>query len=199
MIISFIGSFSTGKTTLCNHLKQQLGNGWSYFDDYYRCTSLKLGYQSPRKAVLEAPDIRQITSTAMTASALGAMLQWIESVEHHGIIDTGLPSILSFHRYWLGVCGCPISPYVIRMAKEVMKKVDAYVYLPTGQLPLEDDGLRTIDPEFQRIIDKEIKLTCEDLGIPETAILEIPEEDLALRMKKCENLINTLQQQTQTR
>lgn len=111
MIISMIGSHGTGKTTLCNSLIAKLGSEWSVFEDYYRKTVQQLSYKTPREAVLENQAISQISSTAMAGAAFGAMFEWLQSIEGHGIIDTGPPSILAYHRYWLKVCDTPISPY----------------------------------------------------------------------------------------
>ncbi|WP_067515918.1 ATP/GTP-binding protein [Endozoicomonas ascidiicola] len=193
MIISLIGASSTGKTTLSSALKQNLGSEWSVFDDYYRQTALKLGYQSPREAILESSDSRQFASTAMTASALGAMLQWCENLDGgHGIIDTGLPSILSFHQYWLNVCDSPISPYTLRLAQAIAKKIDAYIYLPIDVLPIENDGLRSTDSGFQKEIDQWIAHCQSELQIPESSVLRIEGGDLGERVEKCMNLISTL-------
>nr|MDT0253935.1 AAA family ATPase [Endozoicomonas sp.] len=129
MIIAMIGSHGTGKTTLCNSLITKLGSEWSVFDDYYRKTAQQLSYRTPREAILENQAISQISSAAMTGAAFGAMSEWLESIKGHGIIDTGPPSLLAYHRYWLKVRDTPISPYMLRLAKTISHKIDAFCYL----------------------------------------------------------------------
>ncbi|WP_419534007.1 AAA family ATPase [Endozoicomonas sp.] len=191
MIISLIGSHGTGKTTLCNSLVKELGGEWSVFSDYYRKIAKQLHYKTPRDAVLEDQAIRQVTSTAMAGSALGAMLEWIENLKGHGIIDAGPPSLLAYHRYWLKACDTPISPYMLRLAKTISQKIDAYCYLPTGKIELENDGIRSGDVIFQKDIDQWVLCNRVDLGISEKKVLMIESTAIDKRTDECIQMIQS--------
>ncbi len=192
MIISMIGSHGTGKTTLCNSLITKLGNEWSIFDDYYRKTAQQLRYKTPREAVLENQAISQISSTAMAGAAFGAMLEWLESIEGHGIIDTGPPSILAYHRYWLKVCDTPISPYMLRLAKTISQKIDAFCYLPMGKIALENDGIRSNDTIFQKDIDQWVLCNNTDLKVHENKVLMVESTEIDERTEECIKMIRSL-------
>ncbi|USE36897.1 AAA family ATPase [Endozoicomonas sp. SCSIO W0465] len=191
MIISLIGSHGTGKTMLCNALVKALGSEWSVFSDYYRKIAKLLHYKTPRDALLEDRTIRQVTSTAMAGSALGAMLEWIENLKGHGIIDTGPPSLLAYHRYWLRVTDTPISPYMLRLAKATSQKIDAYCYLPTGKIALENDGIRSDDVIFQKDIDQWVLCNRVDLGISAQKVLMMESTDIEKRTEECIQMIQS--------
>lgn len=192
MIISIIGSHGTGKTTLGNSLIAKLGNEWSVFDDYYRKTAQQLSYKTPQDAVLENQAISQISSTAMAGAAFGAMFEWLESIEGHGIIDTGPPSILAYHRYWLKVCDTPISPYMLRLAKTISQKIDAFCYLPMGKITLENDGIRSTDTIFQKDIDQWVLCNNTDLEVHESKVLMVESTEIDERTEECIKMISSL-------
>lgn len=191
MIISLIGSHGTGKTTLCNALVKELGSEWSVFTDYYRKIAKHLKYKTPRDAIVEDQAIRQVTSTAMAGSALGAMLEWTENLQGHGIIDAGHPSLLAYHRYWLKECETPISPYILKLANAISLKIDAYCYLPTGKFELESDGIRSDDVIFQKDIDQWVLCNTVDPGISEKKILMMESNDIEKRTDECIQMIQS--------
>ena len=177
------------KQRSANSLVKALGSEWSVFSDYYRKIARQLRYKTPRDAVVEDPAIRQVTSTAMTGSALGAMLEWTENLKGHGIIDTGPPSLLAYHRYWLKACDTPISPYMLKLANAISQKIDAYCYLPTGKIELESDGIRSDDVIFQKDIDQWVLCNSADPGISEKKILTMESTDLEKRTDECLQMI----------
>ncbi|WP_422490137.1 AAA family ATPase [Endozoicomonas sp. ALE010] len=191
MIIALIGSHGTGKTTLCNALVKELGSEWSLFSDYYRKIAKHLKYKTPRDAIVEDQAIRQVTSTAMAGSALGAMLEWTDNLQGHGIIDTGPPSLLAYHRYWLKICETPISPYMLKLANAISQKIDAYCYLPTGKFALESDGIRSDDIIFQKDIDQWVLCNTVDPGISEKKILMMESTDIEKRTDECIQMIQS--------
>lgn len=74
---------------------------------------------------------------------------------------------------------------VLRMAKPQIEKYDLILYLPSGQFPIEDDGLRTTSVEFQEQVDSQIKVILSSLDLKYQPILGTPDE----RIRKVQKLI----------
>ncbi len=56
----------------------------------------------------------------------------------------------------------------LKVAEKLIKKninYDLVIYLPTGEFPIEDDGLRSLDPEFQKDIDELLVKTMKEMKI----------------------------------
>ncbi|MGY0217839.1 hypothetical protein ACWJJH_10735 [Endozoicomonadaceae bacterium StTr2] len=174
MFIAFEAAHSTGKTTTSSALLQQLNsadNGpdkWILLPDYYRVISIELGYQRPRDIILEHPETN-LTVTAMVASALGAQLQWLEHIREqglHGIIDAGTATMLCYPQHWLEREGQQLPPYILKLAERCSQLIDYFIYLPINTIPLEDDGVRSMDPAFQQTIDQLLQSYLQVLASP---------------------------------
>ena len=176
MLIAFIGSHGTGKTTTCTALHKKLGKNWQVFEDVYRKQTRMLGYKRPREVILNEPN-KHIAVTALAGSALGALNNWCNHKSGDGIIDLGPPAILAYHRYWMKICDTPVSPYLLNLCTFISDRIDLYVYLPTDVIPLVSDNMRNDDPIFQKDIDQWVEVNLNELGVPENKIL-IPESDV---------------------
>ena len=173
MLVAFIGSHGTGKTTTCTALHKQLGKQWPVFEDVYRKQARLLGYKRPRETLLEDNN-KAIAVTAMTGAALGALQEWIQNHKKQGIIDLGPPALLAYHRYWMKICDTSVSPFLLKMCQHISDQIDLYIYLPTEAIPLVSDNMRNDDPIFQKDIDQWVQGNLAELGIPSEKIL-IPE------------------------
>ena len=157
-LIALIGSHSTGKTTLAQDLQAQLGSNCEVYHDYYRDIAIRLGYSKPREAILEDPEKTPEAVSCIASAAAAAQLQWIDSQKSdNAIIDTGIPSLMAYHSYWMDQLQFTPPNLLNRLAKLCAERVELYVYCPVGQIGLEDDGIRNNDPDFQLAIDKFVK------------------------------------------
>ena len=170
MLVTFIGSPGTGKTTTCAALHKQLGKQWPVFDDVYRGQSRQLGYKCPKEAIL-ANSNKAIVTTAMTGAALGALQGWCQKNKKQGLIDLGPPSLLAYHRYWMKICDTPVSPFLLKMCRYISDQIDLYIYLPTEAISLASDNIRSDDPIFQKDIDQWVQGNLAELNIPSEKIL----------------------------
>lgn len=170
MLVAFIGSHGTGKTTTCTALHKQLGKQWPVFDDSYRKQLRLLGYKRPREVVLEH-DNKAIAVTAVAGAALGALREWSQKNKKQGLIDLGPPALLAYHRYWMKLCDAPVSPFLLKMCRYISDQINLYVYLPTNRIPLVSDNMRSDDPIFQKDIDQWIRVNLAELNIPSEKIL----------------------------
>lgn len=171
MLVAFIGSHGTGKTTTCQALNKKLGKEWRLFEDAYRKQAKMLGYKRPREILLNEPNNKHITVTAMAGSALGALHNWSCQKKLNGIIDMGPPVILAYHRYWMKICDTPVSPYLLNLCQFISDQIDLYIYLPTDGIPLISDTMRSDDPIFQKDIDQWVQVNLDELNVPENKIL----------------------------
>lgn len=170
MLVAFIGSHGTGKTTTCTVLHKQLGKQWPVFDNAYRKQSRLLGYKRPKETVHEN-DNKAIAATAMAGTALGALQEWSQKNKKQGLIDLGPPALLAYHRYWMKICDTPVSPFLLKMCQHTSDQIDLYIYLPTEAIPLVSDNVRNDDPIFQKDIDQWVKVNLAELNIPSEKIL----------------------------
>ena len=170
MLIAFIGSHGTGKTTTCYALKKQLGKDWLVFEDSYRKITHQLGYSRPKEALLQEQN-KHIACTAMTAAAFGCLMEWNSGLKDSGMIDVGPPSLLAYHRYWMKICDTPVSSFLLKLCRQLSDQVDYYVYLPANAIPLVEDNMRSDDPIFQKDIDQWVLRNLEELCVPEEKII----------------------------
>lgn len=193
MLISMIGSYGTGKTTLINQLRRQHKTSWPVFNDYFRGTAKTLGYARPRDILLEDSPNKDSTVTAMTSAALGALQQWMDGQPgHNGFIDLGPPSLLAYQRYWLAVCKKTVTPYLLHLCRKVSDQINGYVYLPCHHFPIGKDTMRSADPIFQQDVDQWIKRSLQELEIPEQKILFINSETVEGRVRDVLNWLEKL-------
>ena len=189
MLVAFIGSQGTGKTTTCSALHKQLGKKWPLFEDVYRRQSRLLGYKRPGDTVLENEN-KAIAVTAMAGTALGSLQEWSQNINSQGLIDLGPPALLAYHRYWMKICDTPVSPFLLKMCRYISDQIDLYVYLPTGAIPLVPDNMRSDDPILQKDIDQWIQGNITELNIPARKILIPTEISVEGRVNEILKLIN---------
>ncbi len=181
MFIAFVAAQSTGKTTTATALQKALreaqgkaqGKECALFSDYYRKIGTQLGYERPLDLILEDPAYITETATSMAATALGAQLQFLEQTKGHGVIDVGPLNLMAYPAYRLNLHQQVLPPYIEMLVKECHKLIDWFVYLPLERIPLEDDGVRSDDPQFQRDIDLLIRNYLQKSDIPAEKLLKL--------------------------
>ncbi len=185
MLVAFIGSHGTGKTTTSLAVRKQLGKHWFYYKDVYRSQAELLGYQRPRDILLEDPANKSTTVSAMTGAALGSLFEWCQQPNlKNGLIDLGPTSILAYHRYWMQRCEMPSSPFLFKLCQRISTFISLYIYLPVDVVPLVKDNMRNDDPEFQRDIDQWVKRNIIDLKVSSDKIYVTKEETVEARVRE---------------
>jgi hypothetical protein len=99
------------------------------------------------------------------------------------IADKCLIDILAYARYLFKEE--PEMMSVIERVAEKNMNYDLVLYLPADEFPLEDDGLRSMDVNFQKDIDKEIIKVMYDYNVKYRTL----RGDKEKRFEKAKNLI----------
>lgn len=79
--------------------------------------------------------------------------------------------------------------HAVEMLTPRFKHYDLVLYLPSGEFPIEDDGVRTTDMKFQQAVDQRIRDVLEAHKIPFIKIVGSPEERMAQVKDLFKNLL----------
>lgn len=198
MKIVVLGSHGTGKTTLAKKLYGYLAVNYNL-----NVNSVKLAKRNRQKIVNrpigelrwtylpEAPfEATQKGFTMNEETSLESEL-WIfskqlelEKTSAPWIADKCLIDILAYARYLF-----KNEPELINIFERIVRKnmkYDLVLYLPTGEFPLENDGLRSLDLDFQKNIDNEVLKVMKDYDIKYHRVKGDKEE----RFNKAKRIIN---------
>jgi len=148
MRITIMGSHSTGKTTLAKALAERLNFG--YLHDVVREEAVKKGFV-----------INENTPPEVQLWLL--IRQWeLETTTPEGwVADKSLFDYLVYGRLILKE---KIVKDLIQWFVQQNAKYDFVFYLPI-EFPMEEDGIRSIDPEFREEIDRLLKECLDEFGI----------------------------------
>jgi nicotinamide riboside kinase len=170
MKIAIIGAQGVGKTTLAQQI-----------NEYY-------------------PDLKILPEVARLAKKAGYALDQNAKTETEFWLITKQIELENAESKWVADrCGIDLLAYIHHLFSEESSLIefatktlvprfsnyDLVLYLPGGQFPIEDDGVRTTDIKFQRTIDKRIRDILKKHKIPFIKIIGSPKERLA----KVKNLI----------
>ncbi|OGI93974.1 hypothetical protein A3A03_02995 [Candidatus Nomurabacteria bacterium RIFCSPLOWO2_01_FULL_40_18] len=164
MKIVITGAQGVGKTTLAEQINK-------HYPDF------KILPEAARLAV-EAGYKLDHTATTETELWLIAKQIELESEESKWVADRcGIDLLAYIHHLFSEESS------LIELATKTLvprfRKYDLVLYLPSGEFPIEDDGVRTTDIKFQQAIDQQIKDVLETHKIPFIRIVGSPEERLA--------------------
>jgi nicotinamide riboside kinase len=170
MKIAIIGAQGVGKTTLAEQINKHY------------------------------PDLKILPEAARLAKEAGYILDHNAKTEtEFWLIEKQIELENTGSKWVADRCGIDLLAYIHHLFSEEVSLIefatktlaprfpnyDLVLYLPSGQFPIEDDGLRTTDIKFQRAIDKKIRDILKKHKIPFIKIIGSPEERLA----KVKNLI----------
>jgi len=165
MRITITGSHGTGKTTLVQHLlsylkEQEQKNGFR--------TELNTEEKIEKIFAGRLP-YRFLPETAVQAYRLGLPINEYSSIETEVyIFAKQLEMEMRYADNWIAdKCFVDLLAYAQLLFKhdyalmEILKKIaiprmhkyDKVIYVPTGEFPIEDDGIRSLDPDFQKEVD----------------------------------------------
>ncbi|MEI8361348.1 MAG: ATP-binding protein [bacterium] len=178
MKIVVLGSHGTGKTTLSKRLLGYLRDNYQFtIEKVGRVESLKTTPlqntfgrynwrylpETPFEATQHGFTMNQDTSLESEFWMIGKQLE-LELQSAPWIADKCLIDMLAYARYFF-----QNEPEFLAVIERICKRninYDVVFYLPIGEFSIEDDGLRSLDPGFQRDIDRLIRDIFLELNIP---------------------------------
>jgi GTPase SAR1 family protein len=143
MKIGFCGTMSVGKTTLVNALKEL-----PEFKEYIFATE--------RSKYLRDLGIPLNTDSTIKGQMVFLAERASELMREDIVTDRTVIDVISFTRLSKSI------PHYIcdefeQLATRLISEYDYVFYISPGGVELEDNGVRTIDPEYRMKIDKEIR------------------------------------------
>ncbi|MCK9369542.1 ATP-binding protein [Candidatus Dojkabacteria bacterium] len=166
MRILIIGAQGTGKTTLANDIVS--ANPELKLLPEVARMALAAGFKLDKSADFETELWIALTQIGMEDKA-----------GDNWVADRGLVDLLA---YVINLF--PEDEHLMniiqRMLEKRLKTYDLVIYLPTGEFPLVEDGVRLIDYDFQESIDLAIRQIIDRYGISVVKITGKPKERLSL-------------------
>jgi hypothetical protein len=177
MKIVVLGSHGTGKTTLTKRLYGFLKDSYPMQIESVKTgkeggeyrLSEPVGYlhwtylpEAPFEAVQRGFTMNEDTSLESEIWIIARQLE-LERRPAPWIADKCLIDILAYAKFLFTG-----EPELLKIAERMVQNnacYDLVLYLPTGEFPIEDDGLRSLDSSFQENIDKEIIGIMDNFGI----------------------------------
>ena len=179
MKIGITGSHGTGKTTLSQFIagRGKINDG-----------KFKLLPEAPRQALQLGFPINENTPIETEFWIFAKQLEMEMIAGDNYVADKCFIDLLAYAIYIFGK-----KPEFVNMLREIAenaaKKYDLVIYLPAGEFPIEDDGVRSTNPEFQMAIDELIVKILDDFSIAHTKINGSKEEryQKAVELIKAQN------------
>lgn len=178
MKIVVLGSHGTGKTTLTKRLLGFLRDNYSFSiekvchnapegDRFITDPFGKLHWtylpETPFEATQKGFTMNKDTSLESEFWMIAKQLE-LELQSAPWIADKCLIDMLAYARYFFAN-----EPEFLGVIEKMCKRninYDLVIYLPAGEFPIEDDGLRMTDIGFQMDIDRMIKEIFFEMNIP---------------------------------
>ena len=161
--IVLTGAHGTGKTTVLNMFKE---GGYPVITEVVRKLAREKGIK-----------INEMGDDEAQKMIFNTYLKEFEADEF--VSDRGLTDVMAYTLYLVnkGKCQTGLLESQLNELKnfKVRNSDIAYFYFPI-EFELEDDGVRSIDPEFQRDIDKNLKTILKEAGINYFLVHGTPEE-----------------------
>ncbi len=178
MKIVVLGSHGTGKTTLTKRLLGFLRDNYQFqIEKVSRIEGVKTTPlantfgrmnwvylpETPFEATQHGFTMNQDTSLESEFWMIGKQLE-LELQSAPWIADKCLIDMLAYARFFFKA-----EPEFLAVIERICKRninYDLVFYLPTGEFGIENDGLRSLDPQFQKDIDRIIKDIFMEMNIP---------------------------------
>lgn len=157
MKIAITGSHGTGKTTLSQFIAGKKGG-------------FKLLPEAPRQALQLGFPINENTPLETEFWIFAKQLEMELIAGDNYVADKCFIDLLAYAMYIFAGKADFIN--ILReIARRAVEKYDLVIYLPTGEFPIEDDGVRSLDPKFQEAIDELIREILDNFGVSYTKII----------------------------
>jgi len=152
MKIVVAATHSTGKTTFCKKIAKR--KGYNYIHDIVREEAVKKGFAINENTPPEVQDwliTRQWELEKTTPEPWIADKCLFDYLVYGDLVlkDEGIDKLMK---------------EIIRYFVDKNAKYDIVFYMPP-EIPLEEDGVRSIDPEFQRKVDAHYREVLDERGI----------------------------------
>lgn len=195
MIVACSGSHSTGKSSAVHELAKTLGDSAIVLPDPFREIPNALpGCLNPRQIMYAQGDERAVESvSSLTGIAFGMERESITHALREGkdlIIDQGPLGVFAYYRYWIEKLNGDEPLTLLDGYKDRLSElVDVHFLFPIGVLPIEDDGVRPTDPNFQEAIHAHILQLYEEADLPADAVHRIESETLEGRIQEMNSVL----------
>lgn len=178
MKIVVLGSHGTGKTTLTKRLLGYLRDNYQFKIE--KVSQIEGNKTTPLQNTFGRFNWRYLPETPFEATQHGFTMNQETSLESEfwmiakqleieiqsapWIGDKCLIDMLAYARYFFQ--GEPEFLAVIERICRRNINYDLVIYLPVGEFPIPNDGLRSLDPQFQKDIDRIIREIFLEFNIP---------------------------------
>jgi len=190
--IALIGSHGTGKTTVVIGVKKEFGDLFTYMGEINRILVPQMGYERPRQIVAENGIATYIAAMIGTYAVIEERFNILKENKNI-LLDRSPVDFLGYYQVYLKRDGQEPSPFIYKLAKMYMDKIDKFFYFPTGVIPLVADDMRPGgdkgESNFQLAVDEEIKCALQNLKIEKSKIHHVQSRGIEERIKEVITLI----------
>ncbi len=171
-----------GKTTLINDLQ-------NYFKAEAGLNrSFRLLEETPRQAHELGFPINENNTPETQLWIFAKQLEMELIARDHYIADKCFVDLLAYAKYFFND-----RPDLVSVLEDISRRAAAkyglVIYLPTGEFPIEDDGVRRTDQDFQNKVDKLVLEILDEFGVKYVKITGNKKERLDQAVELIKNLI----------
>jgi nicotinamide riboside kinase len=182
MRIVITGSHGVGKTTLISHFLEILNREEEKF---------KLLPETPRQAVKLGFPINENTPIETQFWIFAKQIEMEHLAKNYFIADKCFIDLLAYAIFLF-----PDQPEFLKVLRDIAKKAavnyNLVIYIPSGEFPIEDDGVRSTDPKFQSEIDRLVVEILNEFGVDYTKITGNKEERYKKALELMENIVKII-------
>jgi nicotinamide riboside kinase len=158
MRIGLCGTVSVGKTTLVKELVKL-----KQFEDYEFATE--------RSKYLRDQGIALNTDSTLKGQIVFAAERSLELMKENIITDRTIYDVCAFTLSSKTISWWEKEQFVRLMMNNIRREYDVIIYVSPEGIDIEDNGIRTVDPEYRNLIDYTLKEMIKEY--PPTKLIEI--------------------------